>query len=128
VNEIVRDARAFLRRFELVDYGDMLIRNGGFSLFIARESGGANPLRAPAASAEAPSPAVEHVVHAPHLGTFRSALTPGSRVGENGRVATIELLGEAVEVRTDRPGTVSAVLPQAGELVEYGAPLVRLSC
>jgi biotin carboxyl carrier protein len=136
MNPIVDNARALLRSFERAGYADIMVRQGDFSLFIARQNGGVNTLRPRTANSLAVAPAdapecqralEEHAIEAPHLATFRSALAPGSRVEAGTIVATLELLDETIEVTADCAGIVRSVAPQAGELVEFGAPLLLLS-
>ena len=129
---IIPDVRALLRRFNRMDYRDIWVRHDDFELFIARAGGSANPLRHQAATSDmdavvsAPQAVAASVIAAPHIGTFLSALPPGSRVEAGAAVAWMDLLGEVIEVPAAIAGIVAAVTPQAGELVEYGAPLVSL--
>ena len=125
---LIDNARALLRRFEAMDCRDLLIRDGDFTLFIARDDGVANPLLA-AGPAEpvAVSAAPDHWIAAPHLGSFLSALPPGSAVDIGTVVAKLALLDEIVEVPADRAGTVAAVAAEEGALIEYGMPLLTLA-
>ncbi|MFD2579984.1 acetyl-CoA carboxylase biotin carboxyl carrier protein subunit [Novosphingobium colocasiae] len=86
----------------------------------------AGEVTAGADAAPAGDPGADLIVVAPHIASFLSALPVGSTVAAGEAVARIELLGEEIAVPADRAGTVSQVLAEAGALVEYSAPLVRL--
>ena len=60
------------------------------------------------------------MVTSPAVGIFRPDLTPGSRVRAGDRIATVDLLGIGQDVTSPIDGTLVEVLPQAGEVVEYG--------
>lgn len=128
MSALIDNSRALLRRFEAMDCRDLLIRDGDFTLFIARDDGSANPLlAAEPVSQAADAPAADYWIAAPHLGTFVSALSPGSPVEIGTIVAKLALLDEIVEISADRAGTVAAVAAGEGELIEYDMPLVALA-
>lgn len=134
MNAIIDNARAFLRSFERSDYQDILVRQGDFEMFIARQNGGVNRLpQAVGGTVAAPAPAAvgptaeAYVISAPHLGTFQSSPATGSDVEAGGVIAMLTLLDESIELRADRAGTITEVTAQPGELVEYGTPLLTLS-
>ncbi len=95
----------------------------------------AEPARAaaPAAAAEAPAPEAEtgHVVTSPMVGTFYRASTPGgkplvevgSAVKENEPVCIIEAMKIMNEIEAGHAGTVTKVLVENGQPVEFGQPL-----
>jgi len=129
MSELVSDTRTLLRLFRQSGYKDMHIRLDKYEAFFAWPEGAANPLSgSDAAAEEAPSAAVgeDLIVAAPHIASFVSALPVGSTVAAGEAVALIELLGEEIAVPAERAGTVTEVLAEAGALVEYSAPLVRL--
>ena len=137
MSELVSDTRAFLRLFRQSGARDMHLRFGEYEAFFAKADGAADPMRAAAAVEVAPAavagpapvaaPAAGEVtVTAPHIASFVSALVVGSEVRAGDPVARIELLGEEIAVPADRAGIVAEVMAEAGALVEYSAPLVRL--
>ncbi|WP_374414687.1 biotin/lipoyl-containing protein [Novosphingobium colocasiae] len=131
MSELVSDTRTFLRLFRHSGYKDMHIRLGDYEAFFASPDGAANPLLAGEVTAgvdaaPAGDPGADLIVAAPHIASFVSALPVGSTVAAGEAVARIELLGEEISVPADRAGTVSHVLAEAGALVEYSTPLVRL--
>jgi acetyl-CoA carboxylase biotin carboxyl carrier protein len=107
----------------------------------------AMPLAAPAAVAAplAQSPAVAsseaapavaavetgHVVKSPMVGTFYSASGPdakpfvqvGSVVKEGETICIIEAMKILNEIEADKSGTVSRILVDNGQAVEYGQPM-----
>lgn len=88
---------------------------------------------APAAVA-APAPAAEpqgHVVKSPMVGTFYRASSPGaapfvelgSVVKEGDTVCIIEAMKILNEIEADKSGTITQILVENGQAVEYGQPL-----
>lgn len=68
-------------------------------------------------------------IPSPSVGTFRLAGDgpgPGNRVDEGCVLGSLRLLTTEVEVRSERSGTLTAVLVDNGAFVEYGQPLVQL--
>jgi acetyl-CoA carboxylase biotin carboxyl carrier protein len=87
---------------------------------------------APAAAAPAEAPAPKgHMVKAPMVGTFYRASAPGAKpfvdVGQTVAVGDTLCVIEAMklmnEIETDCAGTVTAILIENGQPVEYGEPL-----
>jgi acetyl-CoA carboxylase biotin carboxyl carrier protein len=87
----------------------------------------------PAAPVPAPPPAepVGHVVKSPMVGTFYRASAPGaksfveigSQVKEGETVCIIEAMKILNEIETDKGGTITQILCENGQAVEYGQPL-----
>lgn len=95
----------------------------------------AAPAAAPAVAAAAPVavPAAPtgHVIKSPMVGTFYVSSTPGgkplvevgSAVKEGDPVCIIEAMKIMNEIETDKAGTVTQVLVENGQAVEFGQPL-----
>ncbi len=95
----------------------------------------AAPLAAPVAAAPAlePAPVVEtsHAVKSPMVGTFYRSASPGAKpfvevgdvVKEGETICIIEAMKILNEIEVDKSGTVSKILCQNGQAVEYGQPL-----
>jgi len=81
----------------------------------------------PAAAAAAPSAADErrHPVRSTAVGFVKLApdIHVGGKVAKGSLVATVDVLGVAVEVRADRGGIVSKLRCATGDPVEYGQEL-----
>jgi len=83
---------------------------------------------APAAAAPVPS---GHVVKSPMVGTFYRAASPGakpfvevgSQVKEGETVCIIEAMKILNEIEADKTGTITRILGENGQAVEYGQPL-----
>jgi len=83
---------------------------------------------APAAAPEAP---VGHPVKSPMVGTFYRAASPGagafvqigSQVKAGDTICIIEAMKILNEIETDKAGTVTQILCENGQPVEYGQPL-----
>ena len=88
--------------------------------------------------AESPAPAVPqeaeeegHAVTSPMVGTYYSAPSPGSppfvqvgdRVKEGDTLCIVEAMKMMNQIEADKAGTVSAILVENGQPVEYEQPL-----
>jgi acetyl-CoA carboxylase biotin carboxyl carrier protein len=88
---------------------------------------------APAAPVEPAVPAVPtgHIIKSPMVGTFYSSNTPGGKplvevgsvVKEGDAVCIIEAMKIMNEIEADKAGTITQVLAQNGQAVEFGQPL-----
>ena len=89
---------------------------------------------APAVTEAAPAPAAAetgHVVKSPMVGTYYSASSPdakpfvqvGSVVKEGETICIIEAMKILNEIEADKSGTVSKILVDNGQAVEYGQPM-----
>ena len=85
---------------------------------------------APAPVAAPPAPA-GHVVKSPMVGSFYRASAPGakpfveigSQVKAGDTICIIEAMKILNEIETDKAGTVTQILCENGQAVEYGQPL-----
>ena len=86
-----------------------------------------------AAPAEAAAPAVPvgHTVKSPMVGTFYRSSSPGaapfvqigSVVKEGDTLCIVEAMKILNEIESDKAGTVTQILCENGQAVEYGQPL-----
>ncbi|WP_374583833.1 acetyl-CoA carboxylase biotin carboxyl carrier protein [Pseudoduganella sp.] len=94
----------------------------------------AAPVAAPAAAAAAPAAAAEptgHVVKSPMVGTFYRASAPGNpafvevgaTVKEGDTLCIIEAMKLLNEIDADKSGTITQILVENGQPVEFGQPL-----
>ena len=94
----------------------------------------AAPVAAATAAAEAPAaPAAVagHQVKSPMVGTFYRASSPGAKafvevgaqVKEGETLCIIEAMKILNEIEADKSGTVTRILADNGQAVEYGQPL-----
>lgn len=90
---------------------------------------------APVAAAAVEVPVASgHVVKSPMVGTFYTASSPeakpfvqvGSVVKEGETICIIEAMKILNEIEADKSGTVSRVLVDNGQAVEYGQPLFMI--
>ena len=100
------------------------------------------PMQAPGAPAPAAAPVAElpapaaaapagHVVKSPMVGTFYRSSSPGakafveigSQVKEGETICIIEAMKILNEIEADKSGTVTRILGENGQAVEYGQPL-----
>lgn len=92
----------------------------------------ASPVSAPAVVSE---PAARgHVVKSPMVGTFYRAASPGanpfvevgSQVKEGDTICIIEAMKILNEIEADKSGTVTQIMGENGQAVEYGQPLFMI--
>ncbi len=85
-----------------------------------------------AAVAELAAPAqTGHIVKSPMVGTFYRASSPGAKsfveigsvVKEGETICIIEAMKILNEIEADKSGTVTRILGENGQAVEYGQPL-----
>ncbi len=87
---------------------------------------------APVAAAPAVAEAeVGHVVKSPMVGTFYRSSSPGakpfvevgSQIKEGDTICIIEAMKILNEIEADKSGTITQILGDNGQAVEYGQPL-----
>ncbi len=126
MSSTIEEVRALLAGFVASPWRELHVRGGDWSLFMAKANGGANPMLVRAGQAAAAAVAALREVTAPHLGIFSARVAPGAEVQVGTVIGQIDKLGEATDVVSDVAGRIAAVLPSDGDMVEYGAPLVRM--
>jgi acetyl-CoA carboxylase biotin carboxyl carrier protein len=148
------DVREILRIIDESELDELSIETDGFSLHV-RKSGapsgdGGAPSegvrgstsfeRAPAAPAGAATEATKssdglETILSPMLGTFYRAEAPGASpfvevgatVGPDTTVCIIEVMKMMNSVPAGVSGTIAEIVPENGQLVEYGEPLFRVT-
>lgn len=107
-DQLVNEARALLSAFARNEMRAITVElRPGVQLSIARDT---------------PAPQGSPV-RAPHVGTLSQRKADGETVRVGETIATLDLLGEAVEIRANASGIVSEGLSAIGGLVEFGEPL-----
>jgi acetyl-CoA carboxylase biotin carboxyl carrier protein len=89
------------------------------------------PANGAIAAAPAPAEPTGHTVKSPMVGTFYRASAPGAKsfveigsvVKEGDTICIIEAMKILNEIEADKSGTVSQILCENGQAVEYGQPL-----
>ncbi len=91
------------------------------------------PVEVPAAAAmAAPAAATSgHIVKSPMVGTFYRASSPGAKpfaeigqtIKEGETICIVEAMKILNEIEADKSGTITQVLVENGQAVEYGQPL-----
>ena len=84
-----------------------------------------------AAAPEAPAAPAGHAVKSPMVGTFYRASAPGAKsfvdigstIKEGETICIIEAMKILNEIEADKSGTVTKILSENGQAVEYGQPL-----
>lgn len=98
------------------------------------------PLLAPAPVVAAAAPvaaepvATGHAVKSPMVGTFYRSASPGAKafvelgsvVREGETICIIEAMKILNEIEADKSGTVTKILAENGQAVEYGQPLFTI--
>lgn len=119
-----------------------IVKGGGAAPQIVAPAAGAAsaaaltpPAAAQAATAPVPAAApaapAGHVVKSPMVGTFYRCASPGakpfievgSQVKEGETICIIEAMKILNEIEADKSGTITQILVDNGQAVEYGQPL-----
>ncbi|MEY2685714.1 MAG: Biotin carboxyl carrier protein of acetyl-CoA carboxylase [Pseudomonadota bacterium] len=101
---------------------------------VAAPAAVAAPVAAPVVAAPAALVADEpkgHVVKSPMVGTFYRAASPGAKpfaelgtvVKEGEAICIVEAMKILNEIEADKSGTITQILVENGQAVEYGQPL-----
>ncbi|HEY3047591.1 MAG TPA: acetyl-CoA carboxylase biotin carboxyl carrier protein [Polaromonas sp.] len=93
----------------------------------------ANVPAAPAVEA-APAAPTGHAVKSPMVGTFYRSSSPGAKpfvevgsvVKEGETICIIEAMKILNEIEADKSGTITKILSENGQAVEYGQPLFMI--
>ncbi|WP_411877989.1 acetyl-CoA carboxylase biotin carboxyl carrier protein [Polaromonas sp. YR568] len=107
--------------------GAPLVMQQPVAMVAAPAAAPAGPPAAPAADA---APA-GHAVKSPMVGTFYRSASPGAKpfvelgsvVKEGETICIIEAMKILNEIEADKSGTVTKILSENGQAVEYGQPL-----
>lgn len=86
---------------------------------------------APAAAPVATPAAVGHTVKSPMVGTFYRASSPGAKpfaeigqtIKEGETICIVEAMKILNEIEADKSGTITQILVENGQAVEYGQPM-----
>lgn len=139
----IKQVVELMKRSELSEFE---IEEEGFKLRLCRKNGDtqivhAAPLASAPLVAAAPLAAVAPVeekgisiVKSPMVGTFYTSASPespafakiGTKVGADSIVCIIEAMKVMNEIQSELSGTITEVLIEDGEAVEYGQPLFKV--
>lgn len=124
----INDARALLASLVAGDMVEVHVISGDTEIFIARQDGGANPMRIEQAIPPAPIAASTQAtdLNAPHIATLVDAITAGSIVAAGGWIATLRVLEEAHEITAPAAGRISEVFARQGDLLEFGMRIASM--
>ena len=118
-------------KVRIVKGGGAVVQQFAAPLAAAAPVAAAPAVAAPAAApAEAPAPS-GHLVKSPMVGTFYRSSSPGaaafvevgSQVKAGDTICIIEAMKILNEIEADKSGTVTRILGENGQAVEYGQPL-----
>ena len=98
---------------------------------VAAAPAAAAPAAAAVAELPAPAAVAGHQVKSPMVGTFYRSASPGAKpfievgaqVKEGDTLCIIEAMKILNEIEADKSGTVTRILADNGQAVEYGQPL-----
>ncbi|PXA03261.1 acetyl-CoA carboxylase biotin carboxyl carrier protein [Coraliomargarita sinensis] len=149
--KLIKQVVDLMKRSELSEFE---FEEEGFKLRLSRDNGDApqiiqapapvaqpaaaqQPAAAAAPAEEAAKPAEEagiSVIKSPMVGTFYRAPSPdsptftdvGKKVGSESVVCIIEAMKVMNEIQAELSGTITEVLVENGEAVEYGQPLFKV--
>ncbi len=154
MNLNVQEIRELMADLEKSSLRDIAISDGDFSLHLSKNEQAATPaapVAAPAAAPAAPSvtnnvsaapvasepaaPAAGKEIKAPMVGTVYLKPKPdepdfksvGDKVEKGETVAIIEAMKLMTEIKADVSGTISEILVENEEVVDYDKPLYRVT-
>jgi acetyl-CoA carboxylase biotin carboxyl carrier protein len=120
-------------KVRIVKGGGAVVQQAGSAVMAPAAAPAAAAPAQPAAPVAAPAPAAPtgHIVKSPMVGTFYRASAPGaksfvevgSQVKEGETVCIIEAMKILNEIEADKSGTITQILCENGQAVEYGQPL-----
>ena len=139
----IRKIKKLIEIIEESDIAELEIKEGEESIRISRYSAAPAavayapaPVAAPTATAPTTAGSAEekitgHVVKSPMVGTFYRSASPGTKVfaevGQSVQVGDTLCIIEAMkilnQIESDKSGTVTKILVENAEPVEYGQPL-----
>jgi acetyl-CoA carboxylase biotin carboxyl carrier protein len=146
----IRKVKKLIELLEESDINEIEIKEGEESVRISRASSiapvvaaapapvaVAAPAPAPAAPAEAPAaePVLSgHAVKSPMVGTFYRSPSPGAasfvevgtQVKEGDVICIVEAMKMMNQIEADKSGTITAILVDDGQPVEFDQPLVTI--
>lgn len=146
--KVIKQVVDLMKRSELSEFE---FEEEGFKLRLSRKNGepatqyvqaapapaATAPAPAAPAAAEAPVPVEDKnitTINSPMVGTFYAAGSPespafvkvGDKVGADSIVCIIEAMKVMNEIQAELSGTVTELLVENGEAVEYGQPLFKV--
>src|SRR6059058_188465 len=115
-------------KVRIVKGGPAMVHGVGAPVAMPATGALAAPALAPAAG---PAPAKGHTVKSPMVGTFYRAASPGAKsfvevgsvVKEGETICIIEAMKILNEIEADKAGTITQILVENGQAVEFGQPL-----
>ncbi|MFP4070369.1 MAG: acetyl-CoA carboxylase biotin carboxyl carrier protein [Opitutales bacterium] len=141
--KVIKQVIDLMKRSELSEFE---LEEEGFKLRLRRKGDETAPqivhaAPAPAASASSPAPAAAPaeeagvvLIKSPMVGTFYRSPSPesapfaevGTKVKPDTVVCIIEAMKVMNEIQSEQSGTITEVLVENGEAVEYGQPLFKV--
>ncbi len=118
-------------KVRIVKGGGAVIQQMVAAPVLAQPAVAAAPVAAAAAAPAVAAAPAGHVVKSPMVGTFYRASSPGakafvevgSQIKEGETICIIEAMKILNEIEADKSGTVTQILGENGQAVEYGQPL-----
>ena len=145
----IRKIKKLIELLEESDIGELEIKEGEESVRISRNSPtevavpqAAAPVPAPAAPAASPADAEPaapevsgHTIKSPMVGTFYRSPAPdapafvevGQTVNAGDVICIVEAMKMMNQIEADKSGTVSAILVEDGEPVEFDQPMITIA-
>lgn len=128
----IDNARALMDGLLKSDWKELHVASDGLEVFIARDGAGPNPMlgeviaAAPVGAVPPVASAVAKEITAPHVATLVSLVAEGTEVQAGDSVAVLSVLDEEEDLPAPAAGRVTGLLAKAGDLVEFGTPLLQI--
>lgn len=120
---ILHEVRALLRTFANSDWRAAQVRTSDLEVWFSRDAA----LRPEGNAASAEALAIVAELKAPHLGTLAWLADPGTAIAAGAEYGSLRVLDEERALVAESGGVVARHRRAAGDLVEFGEPLVALS-
>ena len=119
-------------KVRIVKGGGAIVQQAAAPVMMPAQAPAAPPANTAApAAVPAPEAPAGHLVKSPMVGTFYRSASPGakafveigSQVKQGETICIIEAMKILNEIEADKTGTVTQILGENGQAVEYGQPL-----
>jgi acetyl-CoA carboxylase biotin carboxyl carrier protein len=118
-------------KVRIVKGGGAVVHQVAAPMAMAPAAAQGQPALQQAPAPAAPQAPAGHIVKSPMVGTFYRASAPGAKafieigsvVKEGDTICIIEAMKILNEIEADKSGTVTQILCENGQAVEYGQPL-----
>jgi acetyl-CoA carboxylase biotin carboxyl carrier protein len=128
LQQAIDDARALIDVLTARDWQEVHVVSGETEIFIAKNGGSINPMRAHETCKALPlaDDLGQTIVKAPHVGTIVYVAATGAVVANGQVVARLRVLDTVEDIVTPGSGRIAVTHAKVGTLVEFDAPIIAI--